>query len=186
MRERELRCGDAVIRLRHEDCYTLGSVDNPRRYDREYKLADDSFTSFHGVECERSCGKASSCLVAGSGGTTTIHEHSAVMQESSLVLAVGNSLCRLAIPTLEMLWHRKIDTVTCFGVYWHMKQHCLVVHGELEISRVSLDGQIAWQTSGKDVFSEGFELFDDHAVAEDFNHNRYRIELATGDTKIIK
>jgi hypothetical protein len=88
VRELVLHHGDVTITLRGEECYTLGSADNSRRYDHEYKVANGGFTSYHGVVCEQA-GRIRSCIVAGSRGPTTIHNRSAVLQGSSLFLAVG-------------------------------------------------------------------------------------------------
>lgn len=185
MREQVLCCGHSTIRLRHERCYTLGSADNPRRYGREYRLSDGLFTSYHAVECEEG-GRTYSSIIAGSGGATTIHEHSAIVRDGSLFLAVADSVCRLAIPNLEMIWHKRLDEATCFGIYWSERHRCLIVHGELGISRVSLDGEVAWRASGKDIFSEVLRLSDEHIVVEDSNHERYQIDLVTGRSRIIR
>jgi hypothetical protein len=50
----------------------------------------------------------------------------------------------------------------------------------------ALDGRVVWSASGKDIFSEGFALHDDHAEVVDFNHETYRIDLATGRSSIVK
>ena len=64
---------------------------------------------------------------------------------------------------------------------YHLPEHdCLISHGELEIARVSLDGDIVWSESGKDIFSEGFRLVGDFVEAVDFNHKVYRFNIATG------
>lgn len=187
MQEQALQCGSLAIRLWNEHCYTLGSVDNVHRYDKEYELGDDRFVfaSMHGVECREADGETHSCVVAASGGATGIHEHSGLVRDDSLFLAVGDSLCRLSTSSLEMIWHKKVDDATCFGVHWSDKHKCLVVHGELVISRVSLDGEVAWSAGGKDIFTGSIELFDDYVIAEDFENNRYHIDLLTGESRLL-
>jgi hypothetical protein len=51
---------------------------------------------------------------------------------------------------------------------------------------VNLSGQIVWSTSGKDIFSEGFRIVDDHVEAIDFNHEVYRIDIATGRCELVQ
>lgn len=185
MEELELLHKGTTIRLRNERCYTLGSADNVHRYEREYQL-DTVFSSYHGIECRQSSGETHSCLVASNGGSTAIHDRSAIIQQDSIVLAVGDRLCRLSIPSLEMLWFQQVDEATCFEVYWSQRYECLVVHGELLVSRVTLDGQIVWQAGCKDIFTGKFELFDDYIVAEDFNHELYHIDMVSGKTDLIE
>jgi hypothetical protein len=38
---------------------------------------------------------------------------------------------------------------------------------------------------GKDIFSEGFTLHDDHVEVVDFNQEKYRIDLSTGSSTIV-
>ena len=69
---------------------------------------------------------------------------------------------------------------TCFGVYHSLKHKCFISHGELEIARVSYSGEIIWQASGKDIFTNGFVLHDDYIETIDFNDQQYRIDIETG------
>jgi hypothetical protein len=70
---------------------------------------------------------------------------------------------------------------------YHSPQHdCLLSHGELEVARVSLSGEIVWGASGKDIFTEGFQIVGDHVEAIDFNHEVYRIDIATGRCELIQ
>ena len=38
---------------------------------------------------------------------------------------------------------------------------------------------------GKDIFSESFALYDDHAEVVDFNQEKYRIDLVTGHSSLV-
>ena len=66
-----------------------------------------------------------------------------------------------------------------------LQHDCYVSHGELTIARVTLDGKVVWSAGRRDVFSEGFTLYDDFAQVVDFNHERYRVDLTTGDSSIM-
>jgi hypothetical protein len=121
-----------------------------------------------------------SCLVLAGGGPTTVHEHSMAIVGAACFVAVGDTLCSLALPTLDLLWRRQVDCATCFGVYYLAKHDCLISHGELEIVRLALSGEVAWTAAGTDIFTEGIEIRDDHVAAVDFNRSVYRFDLATG------
>lgn len=60
---------------------------------------------------------------------------------------------------------RTVDAATCFGVYYLPEHACLISHGELEIARLSLSGEIVWSAGGKDIFSEGFRLSREYVEA---------------------
>jgi hypothetical protein len=72
---------------------------------------------------------------------------------------------------------------TCFGIHWENGRGALISHGELEISRLSSEGNLLWQASGADVFSEGFRLLPAHIEAVDFKRTVYRLDYATGEAR---
>lgn len=62
----------------------------------------------------------------------------------------------------------------------------LLIHGELEISKVSFEGEVIWNTSGKDIFTEEFSVYKKHIEATDFNGEKYHIKVEDGDNTLIK
>ena len=115
-----------------------------------------------------------------------MNEHSAVVLNRSCFVGVGDMLCSLSLPSLDLSWATKVDSATCFGVYYSPQHDCLLSHGELEVARVSLTGEIVWSAGGKDIFSEGFQIVGDYIEAIDFNHEVYRVDIATGRSKLIQ
>jgi hypothetical protein len=172
------------LELIDEPLYTPGSADNVRSYSREYKLTDAETrpSSRHGLILRDGNTPERSCILLAGGGATGLHGHSAVTLDDICFVAVGDTLCSLALPSLDLLWHRQVDAATCFGVYHSAKHNCLISHGELEVARLSLAGEVAWRSGGADIFSEGFELHPNHIEAVDFNGTVYRMDIATGDS----
>jgi hypothetical protein len=175
------------VELLDESTYTRRSVDNVRSYEREFLLGD-----LHGL-CASRCGvilregekiKASCILLAG-GGLTRVHEHSSFIIEDSCYVAVGDSICSLALPSLNLSWFRKVDSCTCFGVYYLPYHSCLISHGECEIGRLTLSGDLVWKSSGGDIFSNGFEVFAEHVQVIDFNGAVYHINISNGLSQIV-
>src|SRR5262245_4347946 len=113
----KLASGRYELELIDDPTYTRGSADNVRSYGREYVFGDPGLTtSRHGVIL-RAAGRAErSCVVLASGAPTGVHEHSAVIFGGRCFVAVGDTLCALALPSLELLWDRKVDTASCFGL----------------------------------------------------------------------
>lgn len=120
------------------------------------------------------------CLLLGGGGASGVHSGSAVCVGDRCYVAVGDSVCALSVPSLNLVWRTKVDSATCFGVYHLPEFDCLISHGELEITRLDLAGQVAWQTSGRDIFSEGFAMRGGFVEATDFYKSTYCIDIATG------
>ncbi|RKP43366.1 hypothetical protein D7S89_26470 [Trinickia fusca] len=166
------------LRVVNEPMYSFESQDNVRSYPLEVRLANDSLTSIHGVELN---GQGIMVVGAG-GGCSAVHERSALVIGDRLYLAVGDHVACLSLELpYGQIWSTRVDTATCFGVYWDKKREALISHGELEIARLSLHGGLIWHASGADIFSEGFRLLPDYIEAVDFNQAIYRFDYATGE-----
>ena len=155
--------------------------------DATYMLDSPGFqaSTRHAVKVVDSAGNSRSCMLIAGGGASGVHDRSALLHHGRLIVAVGSRACSLNLPSLDLDWNVEVDDATCFGIYYSAKHDCYVSHGELTIARVALDGNVVWLAGGKDVFSEGFTLYDDFAEVVDFNHERYRVDLRTGDSSIV-
>ncbi|MBB3239723.1 hypothetical protein FHW68_001214 [Pseudomonas sp. Tn43] len=167
-----------LITIVDEPTYSFNSTDNAQPYALDVLLTDESITSIHGVKLN-----GDSILVVGAGGGgTAIHKHSALVLDHKLYLAVGDHIACLSLELpYRLLWSVRVDTATCFGIHYENQQQALLSHGELEITRLSMDGVIIWQASGADIFSEGFCLLPDYIEAVDFNKSVYRFDYVTGE-----
>jgi hypothetical protein len=183
----EVRCEPLTLTMLDEPTYSPGSADNVCSYDREFNFAGQYRpSSRHALICRGPDGTEHSCVLLAGGGASGVHEHSVVVVNGFCVVAVGNMLCSLFLPTLDLNWATKVDWATCFGVYHSPRHDCLLSHGELEIARVSLRGEVVWSAGGADIFSEGFRVVGDHVEAIDFGGQVYRIDIATGRSELVE
>jgi hypothetical protein len=183
----ELVSGTFAVTLLDDPTYLPGSADNVRQYDREYCLVKEYRpASQYGVVCRQSERATHSCILLAGSGASRVHDHSAVIVNGTCFIGVGDMLCSLSLPDLDLRWATHVDTATCFGVYYCPEHKCLLSHGELEIARVSLTGEIAWLASGRDIFSEGFRMLGDRVEAVDFYHGVYRIDIVTGQCELVQ
>jgi hypothetical protein len=169
------------LRIVNEGTYTFKSQDNVRSYPLEIRLSADSLTSIHGVEVN-----GERVLVVGAGGgCSAVHEHSALVIDDRLYLAVGDHVACLSLELPHrLIWATRVDTATCFGVYWDSGRAALISHGELEVSRLSLRGHLLWQSSGADIFSNGFRLLPEYIEVVDFNQTIYCLDYVTGEPSL--
>lgn len=161
-----------------ERTYAFGSADNVRQYAQEVRLQPvyDS-TSAHGVFL-----RGEPMVVFGApGGCSAVHEHSALVRNAKLYLAVGNSMVCFALDQRKLIWASVVDDATCFGVYFEPRRNALISHGELDVARVDDNGNILWRSSGADIFSEDFTLEQEYIVVTDFSRREYRMCYESGD-----
>src|SRR3990172_4093057 len=173
--------GDVTVERIDEPGYSLGSADNGRPYSNEYVLGPWSrHCSRHGVVCVMPEVPVGTALIAVSGGGTGVHTHSLALLGGRCCAAVGNTVVCMGPPDLALRWHVQGDQATCLGVHLTHDQSFLVVHGELEISLLTLEGQRVWSCSGRDVFTGDLKVDEQTVHVVDFNGARYTIGLETG------
>jgi len=166
------------VMLIDEPSYSFGSADNSRRYDTEVDLTGGCRpSSIHGVIID---GRPA-MVIGDAGGASGVHEHSLLIHDSRVYVAVGAHVVSFTLGKPEPDWTLKTDEATCFGVHYSREHNALISHGELEIARFSPDGLMLWSSGGADIFSEGFTLLDDCIEAVDFDGRRYYFDYATGN-----
>ncbi len=173
--------GRYAIEMTDDPCYSFGSMDNTHTYAHVYLFGREyAPSSKHGLACSSGGEARGTAIVAASGGGTVVHEHSCVLLDDRCIVAVGDRAVALGVPALVLLWETKADSATCFGLHVTADQQHLVVHGELEISKLSVNGQKVWGFTGRDVFTGECSLADGTVVATDFSGKRYTIDLQRG------
>lgn len=175
-----------AVEMTDEPCYTFGSSDNTRKYFHEYLLESEYRpSSKHGLICSHDGKTCSSAVLGASGGQTAVHSLSCVVLEDRCLVAVGDRVAALALPDLTLLWAMKADDATCFGLYLTGDQRHVVVHGELEISKITADGHKLWSFSGRDIFTGEFALNQGIVLVTDFNGDKYVIDVMQGTGSIV-
>ena len=172
--------GSFQVQIYSDSTFTRGSQDNLHSYHAEYLEADDYelLTQFAIKVYE--CSKLLSSAIIGSvGGGTGIHDTSVIYENSRLLICCADNIFCLSIPSLQLIWKTKADSTTCFEIYKYEEDY--IVHGEIEISRISKDGQVLWQQSGADIFTtlkggKDFELTKDFIIAKDFESRVYKYD----------
>ena len=111
-----------------------------------------------------------------------MHKHSGLVLDSKLYLAVGDRIVCFVPLDHRLAWCSKVDSATCFGIYYNPSRHALLSHGELEIARIDEAGGLLWSSSGADIFSEGFRLEDEDISAVDFEGREDHFSYETGSS----
>jgi len=116
-----------------------------------------------------------------------LSEKGILLDNDRLLIACGNEVFCILLPTLELLWHTQVDMATCFQIVAYQDDY--ITHGEVEISRLNKQGEILWQFSGKDIFvspterTPAFKITPQGIDLVDFNYEEYHINY---EGKLIK
>jgi hypothetical protein len=178
----QIQDGSYVLELLNEPTFVPGAADNFRSYAHEYVLVDVSIvTSRHGLSCHSNERVLGSAVMLAGGGASGVHPHSMIARRRRCYVAVGDHVLCMQIPDLDLLWKTRADHATVFGIYFSPDGNGLVVHGELDISMLTMEGDLVWSQSGADIFSGEFILTTTHAEVEDWDKRRYRFRLTDGE-----
>jgi hypothetical protein len=179
--------GRYELEMTNEPLYSFGSVDNARSYGHEFLFESEYRpSSKHGLECFFDSEPRGSVVLGASGGGTGIHEHSCLLLADRCLVAVGDRMVALGLPDLWLLWQTKADDCTCFGLHITPDEKHIVVHGELAISKFSVNGCKEWSFFGKDIFTGACAIREGAVVVTDFDGNVYSIDLELGRGKIVE
>mgnify|MGYP001239579854 CR=1 FL=1 len=162
--------------------YTISIQDNPPEHLFENhlpKLSDNTPTCQHGITVSKNQSEQN-LLINGFGGATGIHKNSYVINETNIFICVSDTVYCLDLETLNHKWSAQADQATCFGIY--LVDNSLIIHGELQISSLSLSGKINWQQHGKDIFTtqsddHNFEIKNNIINVKDWGNNNYKLNL---------
>jgi hypothetical protein len=179
-----------------ESMYEINTIDEseyldnkqskPKLYDKEYLLTDKNriFAQIGIINNVQNINQYS-CIIKAGGGGHTIEKNSAIIVKELLYIAVGNLICCLSLPMLNLEWNCEVDAGICFELFYLSSENCIISHGEQEISRINMLGNKEWSASGKDIFTEGMSIYSDHIEVIDFNHENYSIDIKNGDIHLI-
>jgi hypothetical protein len=165
------------LEIVNEPAYTFGSADNVRRYPIAENLnAPAKPCSVHGLFLD-----GEPLAVFGAvGGATGVHARTAIYFDDRLYLAICDRVLRLRLSPTEKDWSLSVDPATCFGIYLHAPTSTLLSHGELQVTRFTPQGSILWQSSGQDIFTEGFSVEGDIVRVVDIDGYEHRFRITDG------
>ncbi|WP_205410085.1 hypothetical protein [Flavihumibacter solisilvae] len=172
--------GQYQIEIYRDETFDKHSNDNVHLYDHvHFKKDNYVFPTMIGVKVFKGNNLIQSAIIGSIGGGTGIHSTSVIYENERLLICCSDSIFCLSIPDLILLWQTRADQATCFEIYKYQDNY--IVHGELEISRLDVDGKILWQRSGADIFTtisgeQAFKLTDNLIIAKDFEDRVYKFD----------
>ncbi len=177
----QLVSGPYIVTIDSKSAYVKGTTNNLYNYDADYWEDRGYADTLYDVAISLADRVLKRIVIGAGGGSTTIHDTSHILEPNRLTICCGDTVFCLSIPDLSLLWRVKADSATCFEIYKHKADY--IVHGELEISRVSYDGRLIWQQGGADIFTnissggEDFFITDEYIFATDWNGKQYKFDF---------
>ncbi|MCV2484182.1 hypothetical protein OD917_04550 [Flavobacterium sp. SH_e] len=173
------------IEIIDDENYNLDSTDNLHQYQKVYykgKNQEDGFspTSKHAVIIREAEVEISSVLICEAGGATGIYDDSFIIEDDKIWIRICNKIYCLEISSLEIVWQKEFDFATNFTI--HKLEEDFIIYGEVEIFRITKEGEIIWRFGGRDIWVnlEGknpFNIETDKIRLFDFESNEYVLDF---------
>ena len=170
------------IEILDEPTYKHNSTDNNFNYTNIYfgENAEDYPTSKHGIKIYENEILISNCIIIGSGGATTIHDNSFIIDGENLIICCSDSVFSIQLIDLKLNWFNKFDTATCFQIFQIQKEY--IIHGELEITMIDKNGNMKWNFGGEDIFVsidnvKEFKITENAILLTDFANTHYKLDF---------
>ena len=167
----------------NDTTFTIDSSDDMSGYDLTYLPKFKSgYPPAFGIGVYHNEKLVLSAVVGGEGGNP-LKDNALVLEEERMVFCCGDEILCLSLPNLSLLWRTKADTVSCLEVFNFNDSY--IVHGEHDISRLNIDGTIAWQQKGGDIFATpeekgDFAINQHYIVLKDLIGREYKIDFNGG------
>ena len=173
------------IEILDEPNYIINSVENLRQYNNVYCYTndyEDQFlpTSKHAIIISEFGEQVASAIICDIGGGTGIYENAFIIDNDKIWIRICNKIYCLEIPSLDLIWNKEFDTFTNLSIYQH--ENDILIHGELEIFRITKEGDLIWSFGGRDIWinTQGkaeFSIENNVIRLFDFESNEYVIDF---------
>jgi len=165
--------------------YILNSVDNLRQYKKIYfdgRQQENQFypSSKYGIVIKECKIEISSILICEIGWTTKVSDNSFIIENDKIWISIANKIYCFKIPSLELIFKKEFDSFANFSIY--KLEEDILIHGELEIFRISKEGDVIWTFGGRDIWVniEGkteLSIGNNTIRLFDFDSNEYVIDF---------
>ncbi|SHG85860.1 hypothetical protein [Flavobacterium defluvii] len=173
------------IELLDDPNYSLNSADNFRQYKKVYfqeKRQENCFypESKHVIIIKEFGIEISSSIICEVGWAMNVTEDSFIIEEDKIWIIGCSEIYCLEIPTLELIWQKDYNSFALFSI--HKLDDDFVIHGELEILRITKEGEIIWSFGGRDIWvtidgKNVFTIENKSIRLFDFESNEYVIDF---------
>ncbi|MET3027613.1 hypothetical protein ABXT06_13115 [Flavobacterium sp. UW10123] len=177
------------IEVIDDENHTLNSTKNLHQYKTVY-CEENEFrsNSKHGIIIKANGIEISSLIIHEFGGATTISDDSFIIEDDKIWIRICNKIYCFSIPTLGLIWHKEFDFATNFS--FHKLEEDFIIYGEIEIFRITKNGEILWRFSGRDIWVnlEGknpFSIESDKIRLFDFESNEYVLDFNGKELEFI-
>ena len=169
------------IELIRDENYSENSTDNLTSYEKVHFMESEYiFPTKIGIKVSENGKIISSAIVGSIGGGTGIHQNSQIIEKERIIVCCSDSIFCLSIPNLDLIWRTQADQASCFEIFKINESY--IIHGEMEISRLNLNGGIIWQKSGADIFTtekgtDDFKITESYIIATDWENRTYKFDF---------
>ncbi len=118
-------------------------------------------------------------IVVAYGMPSSFNERSFLCLQDSFICTLGEFVIKLSY-TLDTLYWWKGFIGACFALYGIQNLQFFILHNELSIIKMDMNGKILWEFAGRDIFLLPINIEEDAIFVIDDLNNKYKIDVING------
>ena len=162
--------------------YSIYADHNQQEYDQfhfDYPNTYYDYACKHGIQVFQNNQKLKSALLIAYEGKKGISINSSTFDNDRLLVCCTNRIFCLTLPDLQLEWHTKADTTTCFEVF--QLNNGYLVHGKNAITKLDKKGAIQWSQPmakiSRKPYSVALQIMEEH-IHVNLNNEQHKFDFA--------
>jgi|TARA_R100000541_G_C1862742_1_gene79517 hypothetical protein len=173
--------GKYKLIINNETNYDSNSLELFADYDKNFLTESEYLLStIFGLKIFEKETQISSAIIGSEGGASGLSENSQIIETDRILICCSDSVYCLNLPSLDLNWKIKPDEITSFRIF--KIDGGYIIHGEIQITRININGEILWKQGGADIFvnpdgEDELEITEEYIKAVDWENRVYKWDL---------
>ena len=99
---------------------------------------------------------------------------------SRVHVAVGYYVCAVELNGWSLAWSVRLRSGACLGLHYVRQHDCIFAIGDMEVTRISMNGTICWSKVVAEAMTRTFDCLGDSVIVTDFDGVSHRLNVNTG------
>lgn len=173
------------LKIYDDSTFAASSTDNVHDYVRIHHFGsatDNDFMERIGLRLDCVDSTSTSCLLVAEGVGARTSDTSFVLIGRRIHVAIGYFLAAIELVDWSLAWVVKLQTGACFGIHYSEEHDCIFAIGDMDLTRIALDGTICWSRVVAEALTASLCLSDKCVTVDDYDGISHRLDIRTGTT----
>ncbi len=172
-----------ALKIYDDSTFAATSTDNVHDYvciQHFGSPTDNDFTERIGLRLDCVDSTSTSCLLVAEGVGARTSDTSFVLIGRRIHVAIGYFVAAIELADWSLAWLVELQTGACFGIHYAEQHDCVFAIGDMDVTRISMNGMICWSEVVAEAMTDTFDCSGDLVKVKDFDGVLHRLNASTG------